>query len=127
MSLCRWFVWLAAENFIETDIAAKLELPKEEWRLPTDVLTAEEVESLLNTTDVTTPLGLRDRAILETFYSTAMRCGADLRSLQMLLGHERLNTTQIYTHVSIQRLKDVHQKTHPAQPNRGSDRDNHDE
>jgi len=45
-----------------------------------------------------------------------MENGADLRSLQMLLGHERLNTTQIYTHVSIQRLKAVHEKTHPASP-----------
>jgi integrase/recombinase XerD len=177
---------------------------------------------MLNRTDVNTPLGIRDRAMLETFYSTAMRCGelvalevydlsaergvlsirqgkgrkdrvvpvgeralawlnkyltdvraqlvtesnetvmfvskngrrlgrnhvsyvvrhyldlagiakkgschllrhttatlmlengADLRALQMLLGHARLNTTQIYTHVTIQRLKDVHARTHPA-------------
>jgi len=40
--------------------------------------------------------------------------GADLRSLQMFLGHERLNTTQLYTHVTITRLKEVHEKTHPA-------------
>ena len=46
-----------------------------------------------------------------------MENGADLRSLQMFLGHERLNTTQIYTHVSIQRLRDVHDKTHPAKRN----------
>jgi len=203
-------------------VSGLVELPKEERRLPSDVLTADEVESLLNATDVTKPLGVRDRATLETFYSTAIRCGelcqlqvydlesergiakinqgkgrkdrvvpigqraslcidkyladvrpafvdetnestlffschgrplsrnnvsaivkgymlaagidkrgschllrhttatlmmengADLRSLQLLLGHERLNTTQIYTHVSIQRLKDVHAKTHPA-------------
>ena len=189
------------------------------------MLTAEEVETLLNLPDVTTRLGLRDRAILETFYSTAIRCGelveldvydlnverqivtirrgkgkkdrvvpigvraiswvtkylrdvrptfvadsgvanlfvsskghaihpnqlsalvrkyllqigitqrgachlirhttatlmlengADLRSLQLLLGHARISTTQIYTHVSIQRLQDVHRKTHPAKPN----------
>jgi integrase/recombinase XerD len=43
-----------------------------------------------------------------------MENGADLRALQMFLGHERLNTTQIYTHVSITCLKEVHEKTHPA-------------
>ena len=51
-----------------------------------------------------------------------MENGADLRSLQMFLGHVQLNTTQLYTHVSIQRLRDVHDKTHPAKPN-GQDND----
>lgn len=224
MSVRRWFVWLAKERFIPRDVAAELELPKEERRLPTAVLAADEVERVLNQTDVSKPLGLRDRALLETFYSTGIRCselaalqvydleaerqmviirrgkgnkdrvvpigqraltwiqkytadvrpglvmrtneatlfvscngrrlgrnnisamvraylvqagigkrgachllrhtaatlmmenGADLRSLQEFLGHERLNTTQIYTHVSIQRLKQVHERTHPASP-----------
>lgn len=40
--------------------------------------------------------------------------GADIRYIQHMLGHSRLDTTQIYTHVSIQKLKEVHQKTHPA-------------
>lgn len=218
----RWFRWLAQEKFLPAPVGEKLELPKEEHRLPLDVLTASEVESVLNETDVTTPLGLRDRAILETFYSTAIRCGelvdlevydleperrslivrrgkgrkdrvlpvgqralswlekyladvrpalverssstklfvsnhgrplgrtnmsllvrgyldraeiqkrgschllrhttatlmmengADLRSLQELLGHARITTTEIYTHVSIKRLRDVHDRTHPA-------------
>jgi len=222
LSISRWFVWLAKEKFIPENVAAELELPKEERRLPSDVLNQDEVERLINQTDVTKPLGLRDRAILETFYSTGIRCGelvnlqvydlesdrgvvkinlgkgrkdrvvpigkralswiekycadvrpelasrsnstelfiskngrplgrnnlsemvkaylrgagikkrgschllrhtaatlmmengADLRALQMFLGHEKLNTTQIYTHVSITRLKEVHEKTHPA-------------
>jgi integrase/recombinase XerD len=40
--------------------------------------------------------------------------GADIRFIQQLLGHARLDTTQIYTQVSIQQLKQVHSLTHPA-------------
>ncbi len=41
--------------------------------------------------------------------------GADLRSLQTFLGHEHLNTTQIYTHITLQRLREIHQRTHPGE------------
>ena len=223
--LRRWFGWMQHQSFLESNPTESIELPKSEERLPTSVLTIDEVESLLNAADVTTSLGLRDRAIMETFYSSGIRCGelvaldvydlnlersvltircgkgnkdrvvpigdraiqwiekwlsdirpdlanensdqslflskngrrlgpnyvsnlvnrylksiginyrgschllrhtaatlmmengADLRSLQEFLGHARLNTTQIYTHVSIKRLQDVHRKTHPAKPN----------
>jgi integrase/recombinase XerD len=40
--------------------------------------------------------------------------GADIRFIQAMLGHSQLNTTQIYTKVSIVKLKEIHTLTHPA-------------
>jgi len=220
-AVCHWMAWLSEQGWITDNPARSIVLPKAEHRLPSSYLTLSEVETLLNTVDLMTPSGLRDRAIMETFYSTGMRrgelialrlddlnaesrvltirqgkgrkdrvvpigsravewinkylhdgrpslldaatdtlfittlgntfhpnnlsalvrsyvvaagitkrgsChifrhtaatlmlegGADLRSIQTLLGHEQLNTTQIYTHVTIQRLREVHDRTHPG-------------
>lgn len=43
-----------------------------------------------------------------------LEAGADIRILQALLGHAQLNTTEIYTHVSIEHLRAIHDATHPA-------------
>ena len=40
--------------------------------------------------------------------------GADIRFIQQMLGHANLSTTQIYTQVSIRKLKQIHTATHPA-------------
>jgi len=217
-----FFKWLCRQNILLSNPASDLELPRAEKRLPRHVLTAAEAERILALPDVAELLGLRDRAILETFYSTGMRrmelahlklydldqergtllvrqgkgkkdrmlpvgaraigwilryleetrpklagspddgtiflttlglpfelnrltqlvrdyvdaaetgktgschlfrhtCatlmlegGADIRFIQQLLGHEKLETTQIYTQVSIRLLKEVHTRTHPA-------------
>jgi integrase/recombinase XerD len=217
-----WFRWLARNNHILFNPASELELPRLEYRLPRHVLSAAEADRILDTADITTPLGLRDRAILETFYSTGMRrrellqlntfdvdaergvvmirqgkgkkdriipigdravawierylqevrpglavgntgpvlfltelgepftpdrltrlvgdyvtkanlgkqgsChlfrhtmatlmlenGSDIRFVQAMLGHVRLDTTVIYTKVSIRKLKEIHTATHPA-------------
>lgn len=217
-----FFRWLARENFILSNPASELELPRAQRRLPAAVLTAEEAEAVLAVPDVGDPFGLRDRAILEVLYATAMRrteltrlgvwdvdwaratvmiqlgkggkdrivplgerakawleayrdqvrpqlvagrdpgvlflsrdgralkptrlservrayveragiakagsChllrhtaatlmlegGADIRFIQALLGHESLETTQIYTRVSIGKLSEIHAATHPG-------------
>ncbi len=223
-----WFKWLARQNHILTNPASDLELPRLEKRLPKAILSEREAEIVLSQPDVREPLGLRDRAILETLYSTGIRrmeliglrvpdldtergtlivrqgkgkkdrmipigeravawiekyladvrpelaCGrdegvlflsrygeaigpnglttlvrghierarlgkqgschlfrhtmatlmlehgADIRFIQAMLGHVSLNTTEMYTQVSIKKLKEIHTLTHPAKAGRRS-------
>ncbi len=220
-SFCKW---LYKEKLISSNIVEDLILPKVKKKLPSHVLRFDEVESILGVPDISTPIGLRDRTMLELLYSTGLRrkelvglklcdidfvaetlfvsegkggfqryvpvgwramhwinhyiqtsrhqlttinrsdelfigsisgkrlsvhqlgqivkkylkeagierkgschlfrhsCatqmlenGADIRYIQQLLGHRDISSTQIYTQVSMAKLKEVHEKFHPAE------------
>ncbi len=223
----RFFARLCRDGIIPANPAADLDLPRKQARKLPKTLTPAEIERLLALPDLTSPFGLRDRAILELFYATGLRrsemtgldhgdydphartlhvrkgkfgkarllpvgeraaawldlflrdvrpqfahlpgetalflsgygtrltpawignwvkqqmkrCGidkpgachlfrhscatdmhrggADIRYVQEMLGHERMETTQIYTHVHIDALQRIHTRCHPHGGPRG--------
>ena len=217
-----WFKWLMQQDYIASNPASELQIPRVEKRLPKSILSEREIETVLHQPNTHDALGLRDRAILEVLYSTGIRrteianlkitdidisegtlmvrqgkgkkdrlipigeraaawvekylyearielscardngelflsayglglhpnnlttlvrkyieqagikkvgaChlfrhamatlmlenGADIRFIQEMLGHSDISTTEIYTQVSVKKLKEIHTKTHPA-------------
>ena len=71
-ALKRFYRYLLRENLIAADPTLNLDSPKLPRALP-KTLTEDDVERLLDSADIDTPLGLRDRAMLETLYATGLR------------------------------------------------------
>lgn len=68
-----WYKWLSKHNHVLFNPASELELPKIGHRLPKAILSASEADKVLDQPNITDACGLRDRAILEVFYSCGIR------------------------------------------------------
>jgi integrase/recombinase XerD len=71
--ITQFFSWLRREQRIIQNPAADMLMPRPDRQLPEATLSHDEMDRLMGVPDVTKPLGLRDRAMLEVFYSSALR------------------------------------------------------
>lgn len=77
-----FYRWLAKQGYLSYSPLEMIELPKRTKQLPKSILSEKEVEQVLNIIDINTITGLRDRAMIETLYSTGIR-RLELLSLQL--------------------------------------------
>jgi integrase/recombinase XerD len=92
--LRRYFRWALREGLIERDPTQHISAARQALRVP-GTLTEAQVEALLDAPDVDTPLGLRDRAMLELMYGAGMRVSelVGLKSLQLFQGESVLRVS----------------------------------
>lgn len=74
-SVQRWFRFLRKKGVLAFDPIADVRAPRRKKRLPSGILSFEEIERLMRLPDLTTPRGYRNRTIMEVLYSTGARAG----------------------------------------------------
>ena len=97
-------------KFFGREVASELFLNNRGTKL-SRVSVWKDLAALGRKANISTPL--HPHLFRHTFASHLLQGGADLRSLQEMLGHADLSTTQIYTHLDVKDLKDKHKKYHP--------------
>ena len=101
----------ARENkFAAKEVSSELFLNRQGKKM-SRVCVWKDLAALGRKANISTPL--HPHLFRHTFASHMLQGGADLRSLQEMLGHADLSTTQIYTHLDVKDLKDKHKKYHP--------------
>lgn len=101
----------ARENrFAAKEVSSELFLNRQGKKM-SRVCVWKDLAALGRKANISTPL--HPHLFRHTFASHLLQGGADLRSLQEMLGHADLSTTQIYTHLDVKDLKDKHKKYHP--------------
>lgn len=96
---------IVGERWVDTLFVSRLARPMTRQTLWHRIHNLAQIAGI---TGKLSPHGLR-----HAFATHLINHGADLRTVQLLLGHSDLSTTQIYTHVAKERLKSIHQQHHP--------------
>jgi len=76
-------------------------------------LTCRSIERMMEKYGIQLGKDISPHTIRHSFATHLLENGADLRAVQELLGHSDLSTTQKYTHITLERLREIYRKTHP--------------
>lgn len=101
----------ARSDLLKGNLAASVVFPSQQGRVMTRQTFWHRIK--IHARNAGIRMKLSPHTVRHAFATHLINHGADLRVVQLLLGHSDLSTTQIYTHVARQRLRELHQQHHP--------------